>query len=133
MACRGRRRGHVNQFPVQNTPGLWVNTTLTSEKLSSPSVEWRVYTRLLCLSVCLSQPEGFHLIFFHTKIRGTSFFFDMCTTDEYVIGALQRQNRICILETTFMCGHVMIHILQCKNQATNSEYSKYSQKSAFES
>ena len=31
----------------------------------------------LIVSVCLSQPEGFHLKFFHTKIRGTSFFCDM--------------------------------------------------------
>jgi hypothetical protein len=29
----------------------------------------------VCLSVCLSQLEGFRLNFFHTKIRGTSFFF----------------------------------------------------------
>ena len=64
-------------------------------------------------SVCLSQPEGFHLIFFHTKIRGTSFFFEMCKTDEYVIGALQRQNRICILETTFTLFEEELEKLNC--------------------
>ncbi len=57
------------------------STGVRSTVSLSLETQWRVYTRSLCLSVRLNW-KVFILNFFHTKIRGTSFFlfFDMCTT-----------------------------------------------------
>ena len=71
----------------------------------------------LIVSVCPSQPEGFHLIFFHTKIRGTSFFVT-CVTEHPAVK--KSQYTISVTKSMDVQGRGRTHRVETQRESSTS-------------